>query len=156
MPGPVAEAVAAAAHRHGIVVVLGVNERDRGSPYNASLVLDANGTQIPHRRKITATFHERTIWGQGDGAGLKLVDTAVGRVGALTCWEHCNPLARFVGRGVAAAAVRAVTRLSRHAGGGFRLETTADIVTTDTVTVAAGGYHAPTSRGGRSDRRPIS
>ena len=35
------------------------------------------------------------IWGQGDGSGLKVVDTAVGRVGALACWEHYNPLARY-------------------------------------------------------------
>ena len=47
------------------------------------------------RRKITPTFHERMIWGQGDGAGLTVVDTAVGRVGALACWEHYNPLARY-------------------------------------------------------------
>ena len=47
------------------------------------------------RRKITPTFHERMIWGQGDGAGLKVVDTAVGRIGALACWEHYNPLARY-------------------------------------------------------------
>ena len=47
------------------------------------------------RRKITPTFHERMIWGQGDGSGLTVVDTAVGRVGALACWEHYNPLARY-------------------------------------------------------------
>jgi aliphatic nitrilase len=47
------------------------------------------------RRKITPTFHERMIWGQGDGSGLKVVDSAVGRIGALACWEHYNPLARF-------------------------------------------------------------
>ena len=47
------------------------------------------------RRKITPTFHERMIWGQGDGAGLTVVDSAVGRVGALACWEHYNPLARY-------------------------------------------------------------
>jgi aliphatic nitrilase len=47
------------------------------------------------RRKITPTFHERMIWGQGDGAGLRAVDTAIGRVGALACWEHYNPLARY-------------------------------------------------------------
>jgi nitrilase len=35
------------------------------------------------------------VWGQGDGAGLKVVDTAVGKLGALACWEHYNPLARF-------------------------------------------------------------
>jgi nitrilase len=42
-----------------------------------------------------AAFHERMIWGQGDGAGLTVVNTVVGRVGALACWEHYNPLARY-------------------------------------------------------------
>ncbi|MFG1399407.1 Nit6803 family nitrilase [Roseixanthobacter pseudopolyaromaticivorans] len=95
VPGPVTHAVAAAAKRHAIVVVLGVNERDHGSLYNAQLIFDADGTLLLKRRKLTPTFHERMIWGQGDGAGLKVVDTAVGRVGALACWEHYNPLARY-------------------------------------------------------------
>ncbi|RXH11792.1 Nit6803 family nitrilase [Bradyrhizobium guangzhouense] len=95
VPGPVTDAVAQAAKRHGMVVVLGVNERDHGSLYNTQLVFDANGAIVLKRRKITPTFHERMIWGQGDGAGLKVVETAVGRVGALACWEHYNPLARY-------------------------------------------------------------
>ena len=95
MPGPVTEAVAAAARKHGIVVVLGVNERDHGTLYNAQLIFDADGALVLKRRKITPTFHERMIWGQGDGSGLKVVDTAVGRIGALACWEHYNPLARY-------------------------------------------------------------
>lgn len=95
VPGPVTEAVASAARRLSVVVVLGVNERDHGSLYNTQLVFDADGTLKLKRRKITPTFHERMIWGQGDGAGLKVVDTAVGRVGALACWEHYNPLARY-------------------------------------------------------------
>ncbi|HQS07270.1 MAG TPA: nitrilase-related carbon-nitrogen hydrolase, partial [Xanthobacteraceae bacterium] len=95
VPGPVTHAVAAAAKRHAIVVVLGVNERDHGSLYNAQLIFDADGALLLKRRKLTPTFHERMIWGQGDGAGLKVVDTAVGRVGALACWEHYNPLARY-------------------------------------------------------------
>jgi nitrilase len=95
VPGPVIEAVAAAAKRNAIVVVLGVNERDHGSLYNTQLVFDADGRLVLKRRKITPTFHERMIWGQGDGSGLKVVDTAAGRVGALACWEHYNPLARY-------------------------------------------------------------
>ena len=35
------------------------------------------------------------IWGQGDGSGLRAVDSAVGRIGQLACWEHYNPLARY-------------------------------------------------------------
>jgi nitrilase len=95
VPGPVTDAVAATARRHGVVVVLGVNERDHGSLYNTQLVFDATGDLLLKRRKITPTFHERMIWGQGDGSGLKVVDTAVGRIGALACWEHYNPLARY-------------------------------------------------------------
>ena len=95
VPGPVTEAVAAAARRNSIVVVLGVNERDHGSLYNTQLVFDADGRLVLKRRKITPTFHERMIWGQGDGSGLTVVDTAVGRLGALACWEHYNPLARY-------------------------------------------------------------
>jgi nitrilase len=95
VPGPVTEAVAATARRHHLVVVLGINERDHGTLYNAQLIFDADGTLLLKRRKITPTFHERMIWGQGDGAGLKVVDSAVGRIGALACWEHYNPLARY-------------------------------------------------------------
>jgi nitrilase len=95
VPGPVTRAVSAAAREHGVVVVLGVNERDHGSLYNAQLVFDANGSLVLKQRKITPTFHERMVWGQGDGSGLKVVETAVGRVGALACWEHYNPLARY-------------------------------------------------------------
>ena len=95
VPGPQMEAVSACARQNDIVVVLGINERDHGSLYNAQLIFDADGTLLLKRRKITPTFHERMIWGQGDGAGLHAVDTAIGRVGALACWEHYNPLARY-------------------------------------------------------------
>jgi nitrilase len=95
VPSAATDAVAAAARRGGVVVVLGVNERDRGSLYNAQLVFDADGRLVLHRRKITPTYHERMVWGQGDGSGLRAVDTRVGRVGALACWEHYNPLARY-------------------------------------------------------------
>ena len=95
VPGPMTDAVAAAARELGMVVVLGVNERDHGSLYNTQLVFDADGRLVLKRRKITPTYHERMVWGQGDGAGLKVVDSAVGRIGALACWEHYNPLARY-------------------------------------------------------------
>ncbi len=95
VPGPMTEAVGAAAQLHGMVVVLGVNERDHGTLYNTQLVFDADGTLALKRRKITPTYHERMVWGMGDGSGLRTVETAVGTVGALACWEHYNPLARY-------------------------------------------------------------
>ena len=95
VPGPVTQAVAGQARSRGVVVLLGVNERDHGSLYNTQLLFDADGRLRLRRRKITPTYHERMVWGQGDAAGLKVVDTAVGRIGALACWEHYNPLARY-------------------------------------------------------------
>ncbi len=95
VPGPVTEIVGKAAGKAGCVVVLGVNERDGGSLYNTQLIFDADGTLLGKRRKIMPTYHERMIWGWGDGSGLKVFETAVGRVGALICWEHYMPLARY-------------------------------------------------------------
>jgi len=95
VPGPVTQAGAERARTRGVGVLLGVNERDHGSLYNTQLLFDADGRLALKRRKITPTYHERMVWGQGDASGLKVVDTAVGRVGALACWEHYNPLARY-------------------------------------------------------------
>jgi nitrilase len=95
IPGPVTAALGQAAKKAGMVLAIGVNEHDGGTLYNAQLVFDADGSLILRRRKITPTYHERMIWGQGDGSGFETVITAVGRVGALACWEHYNPLARF-------------------------------------------------------------
>lgn len=95
VPGPVTEKVGSAAERAGTVVVLGVNEREGGTLYNTQLIFDADGSLVGKRRKIMPTFHERMIWGWGDGSGLRCFDTAVGRIGALICWEHYMPLARY-------------------------------------------------------------
>jgi aliphatic nitrilase len=95
VPGPVTDALGAAAKRAGAVVAIGINERDHGTLYNTQLLFDADGRLLQARRKLTPTFHERMIWGQGDGSGLRALDTAVGRVGQLACWEHYNPLARY-------------------------------------------------------------
>jgi len=95
VPGWVPEVLSQQARKHSMVLVVGVNEREHGSLYNTQLIFDADGTLALKRRKITPTYHERMIWGQGDGSGLKVVNTEVGRVGALACWEHYNPLARF-------------------------------------------------------------
>src|SRR5215212_1733821 len=95
VPSPATDAIGEAARQAGVVVSIGVNERDGGSLYNTQLLFDADGTLIQRRRKIMPTYHERMIWGQGDGSGLRAVDTSVARVGQLACWEHYNPLARY-------------------------------------------------------------
>lgn len=95
VPSEDTDFIGSVAKKHNIVVVLGVNERDGGTLYNTQLVFDTTGELVLKRRKITPTYHERMIWGQGDASGLKAVDTSIGRIGALACWEHYNPLARF-------------------------------------------------------------
>ena len=88
-------AIGEAAKEANMVVSIGVNERDGNTIYNTQLLFDADGTLIQRRRKIMPTYHERMIWGQGDGSGLRAVDSAVGRIGQLACWEHYLPLARY-------------------------------------------------------------
>jgi aliphatic nitrilase len=95
VPSAETQAIGEAAKQANMVVSIGVNERDGGSIYNTQLLFDADGTLIQHRRKLTPTFHERMIWGQGDASGLRAVDSAVGRIGQLACWEHYNPLFRY-------------------------------------------------------------
>ena len=95
IPSAATKAIGDAARQAGMVVSIGVNERDGGTIYNAQLLFDADGTLIQHRRKISPTYHERMVWGMGDGSGLRAVDSAAGRIGSLACWEHYNPLARY-------------------------------------------------------------
>ncbi len=95
VPSAATHAIGEACQQAGVVASIGVNERDGGTIYNTQLLFDADGTLIQHRRKISPTYHERMVWGQGDGSGLCAVDSAVGRIGQLACWEHYNPLARY-------------------------------------------------------------
>jgi len=81
------------------VLVIGVSERveegpGRGTLYNALLTYSPDGTLRNHHRKLMPTYTERMIWGQGDASGLRAVETPVGRIGGLICWEHWMPLAR--------------------------------------------------------------
>lgn len=95
VPSAATHAIADAAREAGMVISIGVNERDGGTLFNTQLLFDADGSLIQRRRKITPTYHERMIWGQGDGSGLRAVNSAVGRIGQLACWEHYNPLTRY-------------------------------------------------------------
>ena len=95
VPSDATAAIGDACRDAGVVVSIGVNERDGGTLYNTQLLFDADGTLIQRRRKTSPTYHERMVWGQGDGSGLRAVDSRVGRIGQLACWEHYNPLARY-------------------------------------------------------------
>lgn len=95
IPSDTTHAIGDACRAAGVVASIGVNERDGGTLYNTQLLFDADGSLVQRRRKISPTYHERMVWGQGDGSGLRAVDTQIGRVGQLACWEHHNPLARY-------------------------------------------------------------
>ena len=98
IPGPEVSAIAKAARRAGIFVSVGVNEgtdASVGCIWNANLLIGEDGAVLNHHRKIVPTYFEKLVWANGDGAGLRVVETAVGRVGALICGENTNPLARY-------------------------------------------------------------
>jgi nitrilase len=95
VPGPDTERLGAIAREHSIRLAVGVNERAGGTLYNALLVFGPDGTLDIHHRKLMPTNHERLVWGLGDGGGLEAVETELGRVGGLICWENLMPLARF-------------------------------------------------------------
>ncbi|MGM0633396.1 MAG: carbon-nitrogen hydrolase family protein [Pseudomonadota bacterium] len=94
------------AREHGVTVVCGLNERgddlSRATLYNTVVVIDNDGSLLNRHRKLMPTNPERMVWGFGDGRGLNVVDTPVGRVGTLLCWENYMPLARYAlyGQGV--------------------------------------------------------
>jgi len=88
-----------AAKKYNVTIVCGIEERDsklsQSTLYNTIIVIGADGTLLNKHRKLMPTNPERMVWGFGDASGLKVVDTPVGRVGALLCWENYMPLARY-------------------------------------------------------------
>ena len=98
VPGDDERRLGAIAQEHGVWLVTGVNEVDPEHPgtiYNSLLYHAPDGTLAQHHRKLVPTNHERLVWGQGDGGGLRAIATSVGRLGGLICWENYMPLARF-------------------------------------------------------------
>ncbi|MBX3603862.1 MAG: carbon-nitrogen hydrolase family protein [Piscinibacter sp.] len=97
VPGPVTVRLGAAARAAGAYVVIGVQERDpHGSTlYNTTLYFGPDGRLLAKHRKLMPTGSERSVWGQGDGSTLPVLDTPFGRLSGLTCWENYMPLARF-------------------------------------------------------------
>jgi nitrilase len=98
VPGPDADRLAEIARAHGVWLVIGVNELDPARPgtlYNSLLYYSPAGELALHHRKLVPTNHERLVWGQGDGRGLRAIETPLGRIGGLICWENYMPLARF-------------------------------------------------------------
>ncbi len=89
----------AAAKRHKVTVSVGIHERDgvysRGTLYNTVVLIGPDGSVLNRHRKLVPTNPERMVWATGDASGLRVIETPVGRVGGLICWENYMPLARF-------------------------------------------------------------
>ncbi|WP_083441957.1 carbon-nitrogen hydrolase family protein [Nitriliruptor alkaliphilus] len=84
-----------AARTHNISLVVGLSERNAGTLHMSQALINADGELVRLRRKLRPTHVERTIFGDGDGSDLAVVDMAGARVGALCCWEHLQPLVRM-------------------------------------------------------------
>lgn len=88
-------AIGAAAKRNNIEVVMGATEREGGSLYCTQFFVSNQGALRGRHRKLKPTHVERSIWGEGDGSDLFVLDTPVGRIGGLNCWEHLQPLSKY-------------------------------------------------------------
>jgi nitrilase len=106
IPGPATEVLGEAAREAGVYLAIGVTERDgafsRGTLYCTLVYFGPDGRVLGKHRKLKPTGAERLIWGEGDGSTLTVLDTALGKIGGLICWENYMPLARtaLYGKGV--------------------------------------------------------
>ncbi|HEY0219486.1 MAG TPA: carbon-nitrogen hydrolase family protein [Afipia sp.] len=98
VPGPEIEKISATARRTGTIVSMGINEGSHASVgciWNSNILIGSDGAILNHHRKLVPTFWEKMAWSNGDGAGLRVVETDLGKIGMLICGENFNPLARF-------------------------------------------------------------
>jgi predicted amidohydrolase len=96
--GPEMRQLAQAARAHQVFVSMGFNEGTEaslGCVWNSNVLIGDDGGILNHHRKLVPTFYEKLVWAPGDGRGLNVSDTAVGRLGMLICGENTNPLARY-------------------------------------------------------------
>lgn len=94
VPGPVLDEIRAMARDHGVTLVAGVVERDGWTLYCTVVFVGPDGAYLGKHRKLMPTAAERMVWGRGDGSTLTVVDTGLGRIGAVICWENYVPLLR--------------------------------------------------------------
>ena len=89
-----AAVLGAAARKTKTHLVIGVIEKDGGTLYCTVLFFGPDGALLGKHRKLMPTAMERLIWGFGDGSTLTVLDTPMGKLGAVICWENYMPLLR--------------------------------------------------------------
>ena len=99
VPGPATLRLGAAARKGQVHLAVGVIERDsqfsRGTLFCTLLYFGPDGRLLGKHRKLMPTAGERLIWGAGDGSTLTVLETGLGKIGGLICWENYMPLARM-------------------------------------------------------------
>ena len=95
IPSPAAATLARIARKNRITMLVGVIEREGGTLYCTVLFFSPEGELTAKHRKLMPTAMERLIWGFGDGSTLAVMDTPVGRVGSVICWENYMPMLRM-------------------------------------------------------------
>ena len=95
IPGPSTERLAEAAKTHGCVVVASLFERRAAGLYhNTAVVLDSDGSLAGRYRKMHIPddpgYYEKFYFTPGD-LGFEPIDTSVGRLGVLVCWDQWYP-----------------------------------------------------------------
>jgi arylacetonitrilase len=83
------------AKRLNIMIAMGYSERAEGSLFLGQCLIGADGELIFARRKLKPTHVERSFFGEGYGEDLIVADTPLGKIGALCCWEHIQPLSKY-------------------------------------------------------------
>lgn len=92
---PEMKALRDSAKANKIYVVMGYSEKEAGSLYMGQALIGADGKLLFTRRKLKPTHAERTIFGEGDGSDFQVIETEIGHIGALNCWEHLQPLSKY-------------------------------------------------------------
>ncbi|MCC7486911.1 MAG: carbon-nitrogen hydrolase family protein [Burkholderiales bacterium] len=160
--GPEIRRLREAARRHGIFISMGFTE---GTPisvgclWNSNVLIGADGAILNHHRKLVPTFFEKLVYASGDGAGLRVSETEIGRIGMLICGENTNPLARYAlmaqGEQVHIASYPSVT-LARSADGegafnlnaGIRIRAACHSFEAKAFTIVSSTYYDKTARAG--------
>jgi nitrilase len=89
--------ISEAIKKANIFVGLGVTEKESlgGSLHCSLLYYGKDGKLLGKHRKLKPTGLERYIWAESDGSTLTTLDTEIGKIGGLICWENYMPLARM-------------------------------------------------------------
>lgn len=95
LDSPHFERIRQAAAELKIAIALGYSERIGGSLYIGQALISSSGEVLKTRRKLKPTHVERSVFGDGDGSDIAVVDSEFGRLGSLCCAEHIQPLTKY-------------------------------------------------------------